>query len=157
VFHNTGTPYPVQVRANFPYQRLAPGSAVEVADMVVPAAFAEGTGEEVVVVVVKEILTAVAQLVIAVPLRLMVPVRIASRSSPAAPVAPAALPVPVVAGVVVVLRFPLCLLCAICLYIQNLSDFYLLLFNKSDMKGCGTDVVCPAYHNWVILTRVGVL
>ena len=160
MFHNTGTPYPVQVRANFPYQRLAPGSAVEVAGMVVPAAIAEGTAEEVVVVVEKEILTAVAQLVIAVPLRLMVPVRIASRSSPAAPVpsvAPAALPVPVVAGVVVVLRFPLCLLCAICLYIQNLSDFYLLLFNKSDMKGCGTNVVCPAYHNWVILTRVGVL
>jgi hypothetical protein len=169
VFHNTGTPYPVQVRANFPYQRLAPDSAVEVAGMVVPAAIAEGTAEEVVVVVEKEILTAVAQLVIAVPLRLMVPVRIASRSSPAAPVpsvapaapvpsvAPAALPVPVVAGVVVVLRFPLCLLCAICLYIQNLSDFYLLLFNRSDMKGCGTDVVCPAYHNWVILTRVGVL
>ncbi len=102
-----------------------------------------------------------AQLVIAVPLRLMVPVRIASRSSPAAlvpSVALVALPVPVVAGVVVVLRFPLCLLYAvICLYIQNLSDFYLLLFNRSDLKGCGSDVVRPAYHNWVILTRVGVL
>ncbi len=157
MFRNTGTPYPVQVRANFPYQRLAPGSAVEVAGMVVPPAIAEGTAEEVVVVVVeeKDILTDVAQLVVAVPLRLMVPVRIASRSSPAAPVA---LPVPVVAGVVVVLRFPLCLLYAvICLYIQNLSDFYLLLFNRSDIKGCGSGVVRPAYHNWIILTRVGVL
>jgi len=137
---------------------------VEVAGMVVPPAIAEiaeGTAEEVVVVVVeeeKDILTDVAQLVVAVPLRLMVPVRIASRSSPAAPVAPAALPVPVVAGVVVVLRFPLCLLYAvICLYIQNLSDFYLLLFNRSDIKGCGSGVVRPAYHNWIILTRVGVL
>ena len=110
MFHSTGTPYPVQVRANFPYRRLAPGSAVEVAGMVVLAAIAEGKAEEVVVVVEKEILTAVAQLVVAVPLRLMVPVRIASRSNPVAPVAPAALPVPVVAGVVVVLRFPLCLL-----------------------------------------------
>jgi len=62
------------------------------------------------------------------------------------------------AGVVVVLRFPLCLLYAvICLYIQNISDFYLLLFNRSDMKGCSSGVVRPAYHNWVILTRVSVL
>jgi hypothetical protein len=134
---------------------------VAVAGVVVPPVIAETAEGKVEVVVVeeeKDVLTAVAQLVVAVPLRLMVPVRIASRSSPAAPVAPAVLPVPVVAGVVVVLRFPLCLLyTVICVYIQNLSDFYLLLFNRSDMKGCGSGVVCPAYHNWVILTRVGVL
>lgn len=162
MFRNTGTPYPVQGRANSPYQRLAAGSAVEVAGMVVPPAIAEGTAAEVVVVAVeKDILTAVAQLVIAAPLRLIVPVRIASRSSPAASVPfvpPVGLPVPVVAGVVVVLRFPLCLLYAvICLYIQNISGFYLLLFNRSVIKGCGSGVVCPAYHNWVILTREGVL
>ena len=133
MFHNTGTPYPVQVRANFPYQRLAPDSAVEVAGMVVPAAIAEGTAEEVVVVVEKEILTAVAQLVIAAPLRLMVPVRIASRSSPAAPAVLVALPVLVlvVAGVIVVLRFPLCLLyVVICVYLQNLSDFLFVAFQS---------------------------
>jgi hypothetical protein len=129
VFRSTGTPCPVQGRANSPYQRLAPYSAAAVAALLVPsvtAQSAEGTVEELDVVVVgeKDILAAVAQLVVAEPSRLVAPVRIASRSSPAAP---AALTVPflVVAGVVVVLRFPLCLLYAVlCVYIQNLSDFF---------------------------------
>jgi hypothetical protein len=103
--------------------------------MAVPPVPAEGTVEEVVVVVeeVKDILTAVAQLVVDAPLRWMVPVRIASRSSPAAPASLVALPVLVlvVAGVVAVLRFPLCLLYAvISVYIQNLSDFLIVAFQS---------------------------
>ena len=35
--HSIGTPFPVQPQANFPYQRLVPGSAAALADMVAPA------------------------------------------------------------------------------------------------------------------------
>ena len=102
--------------------------------MAVCPVLAGGTGEEVVAVVVeKDTLTAVAQVVVAAPLRLMVPVRIASRSSPAAPAVLVALPVLVlvVAGVIVVLRFPLCLLyVVICVYLQNLSDFLFVAFQS---------------------------
>lgn len=134
-FRSTGTPCPVQGRANSPYQRSAPGSAAAVAGVVLPPVAAVGTVERVVVVVAgeKDTLTAVAQLVVAAPLCLAVPARIASRSSPAALL----VSVLVVAGVVIVLRFSLCLLYR-SIFNQCLSDLYLLLFYRSDLKGCGS-------------------
>jgi hypothetical protein len=89
---------------------------------------AVGTVERVVVVVAgeKDTLTAVAQLVVAAPLCWAVPARIALLVS-----------VLVVAGVVIVLRFSLCLLYR-SIFNQCLSDLYLLLFYRSDLKGCGS-------------------
>lgn len=104
--HSTGTPCPVQGRANSPYQQLVPGNAVAVADLVVPSVAAGETEEGVAVASVAaaaDTLATVAQLVTVALSRLVVPARIASRSSPAYRV----VPVLVVAGVVVVLRFPL--------------------------------------------------
>ena len=120
-FRSTDTPYPVQGRANSPYQRLAPGSAVAAAAVFPLPVTGVGTVEKVVVVVAGEMdtLTAVAQLVVAAPLCWAVPARIASRSSPAALL----VSVLVVAGVVVVLRFPLCPLYR-SIFNQCLPDFY---------------------------------
>jgi len=114
--HSTGTPCPVQGRANSPYQRLAPGSAVAATAVFPLPVTGVGPVEKVVVVVAGEMdtLTAVAQLVVAAPLCWAVPARIASRSSPAEQV----VPVLVVAGVVVDLRFPLCSLYASILYFR---------------------------------------
>lgn len=105
--HSIGTPSPVPPQANFPYQRLVPGSAAALADMVVPAllVIAVDIWEEV---GVEDTLVAVAQLVTAAPFRLVVPVRIASHSSQIV----LAILALVVAVAVIVLRFPLCLLYA---------------------------------------------
>ncbi|HBE27738.1 MAG TPA: hypothetical protein DHV65_01500 [Ktedonobacter sp.] len=110
--HSIGTPSPVQPQANFPYQRLVPGSAAALADMAVPALLVIAVdiweGVVVVGVGVEDTLVAVTQLVTAAPMCLVVPVRIASHSNHVAP----AVPVLVVALAVIVLRFPLCSLYA---------------------------------------------
>ncbi len=114
--HSTGTPCPVQGRANSPYQQLVPGNAAAVADLAVPSVAGEETEEGVVVAAVADTLATVAQLVTVALSRVVVPARIASRSSPAEQV----VPVLVVAGVVVDLRFPLCSLYASILYFRYL-------------------------------------
>ena len=82
--HSTGTPCPVQGRANSPYQQLVPGNAAAIAGMAIPSVVAAETVEGVVVVVaVADTLATVAQLVTVALSRLVVPARIASRSSPA--------------------------------------------------------------------------
>lgn len=143
-FRNIGIPCPGQDRANFPYQLSAPDSVEIVAGVFLfPVAVVAVVGEE-------DTLKAVAQLVVAAPLCLEVPARIASHSSPVALL----VSVLVVAGVVVVLRFPLCLLYR-SMFNQCLSGFYLLFFSRSDAVCPGINIVCQAYHNWGILARVG--
>ena len=125
-FRNIGIPCPGQDRANFPYQLSAPDSVEAVAGVFLfPVAVAGTVGRVVVVVVVGEEDTpkAVAQPVVAAPLCLVVPARIASRSSPVALL----VSVLVVAGVVVVLRFPLCLLYR-SMFNQCLSGFLFAVF-----------------------------
>ena len=126
MFRNIGIPCPGQDRANFPYQLSAPDSVEAVAGVFLfPVAVAGTVGRVVVVVVVGEEDTpkAVAQPVVAAPLCLVVPARIASRSSPVALL----VSVLVVAGVVVVLRFPLCLLYR-SMFNQCLSGFLFAVF-----------------------------
>ncbi len=61
--HSTGTPCPVQGRANSPYQQLVAGNAAAVADLAVPSVAAEDAEEGVVVAAVADTLATVAQLV----------------------------------------------------------------------------------------------
>jgi hypothetical protein len=134
-FGNIDIPCPGQDRANFPYQLSAPDSVEAVAGVFLLPVAVVGTVGRVVVAVAGEEDTSkiVAQPVVAAPLCLEVPARIASHSSPVAFL----VSVLVVAGVVVVLRFPLCLLYR-SMFNQCLSDCYLLFFNRSDLKDCGS-------------------